>query len=89
MNQSIGWVATAAFAASYLCKSQKNMRRVQALAATLWIIYGVVVGAVPVVVANLVVAVMAVIYPWLKQVFANRKEAAAEVPAVAATLHSA
>jgi hypothetical protein len=55
----IGWVATAAFASSYLCKSPKSLRGVQAGAATLWVIYGVIIHAFPVVVANVVVAAMA------------------------------
>jgi uncharacterized protein with PQ loop repeat len=55
----IGWVATAAFASSYLCKSPQSLRRVQAGAATLWVIYGLIIHAFPVVVANVVVAAMA------------------------------
>ena len=60
MLQWIGWVATAMFAVSYLCKRPSTLRGVQALAAILWIIYGTTVHAVPVVVANLIVAGMAV-----------------------------
>jgi hypothetical protein len=52
----IGWVATAVFASSYLCKEQATLRRVQALAAVLWVVYGILINAAPVVVANLVVA---------------------------------
>jgi hypothetical protein len=52
----IGWVATAVFAGSYLCKDQAALRRVQAAAAVLWVIYGGLIGASPVVVANLIVA---------------------------------
>lgn len=74
MNETIGWVATAAFAASYLCKNPVHLRRVQAVAATLWVFYGVVVGALPVVVANLVVAFMAVIYPWVQAHLSNRRK---------------
>jgi uncharacterized protein with PQ loop repeat len=37
------------------------MRRVQALAAALWIAYGVAIKAPPVIVANLVVAALAII----------------------------
>lgn len=55
----IGWVATAAFASSYLCKQPASLRRVQAAAATLWVIYGLIIHAFPVVVANVVVASMA------------------------------
>lgn len=55
----IGWIATAMFAVSYLCKTATALRRVQALAALLWIGYGLLLHALPVVVANLVVAVAA------------------------------
>jgi len=56
----IGWIATAAFAASYFCKQPKTLRVVQALAALLWVGYGLLIHAIPVVVANVVVAGMAV-----------------------------
>jgi inner membrane protein len=56
MTDSIGWVATALFAASYFCKRPGALRRVQALAALLWIGYGVLLHAWPVIIANLVVA---------------------------------
>ena len=62
----IGWVATAVFALSYLCKDQAALRRVQAAAAVLWVVYGVFIGATPVVVANLIVAGVALwsSLPW-------------------------
>lgn len=56
----IGWVATAIFAASYFCKRPATLRWVQALGAMLWVVYGVLIHALPVVVANLVVASVAV-----------------------------
>ncbi len=52
----IGWLATAVFAGSYLCKEAAALRRIQAAAALLWVGYGVLIHALPVVVANLVVA---------------------------------
>lgn len=52
----IGWVATAVFASSYFWKQPQTLRRVQALAALLWVIYGVIIQALPVIVANLIVA---------------------------------
>ena len=52
----IGWIATAIFAASYRCKDPMMLRRVQALAACLWAVYGAIIGALPVLVANLLVA---------------------------------
>jgi hypothetical protein len=59
MLEWIGWIATATFAVSYLCKEAAMLRRVQAAAAVLWIGYGVTIHAVPVIVANIVVASMA------------------------------
>jgi len=55
----IGWAATAVFAGSYLCKDPAALRRVQAAAAVLWVVYGVVIGAMPVIVANVIVAGLA------------------------------
>jgi hypothetical protein len=56
----IGWAATALFASSYFFKSPAALRKVQAGAALLWVVYGFIIHALPVVVANLVVAVVAV-----------------------------
>jgi len=61
MLAGIGWLATAVFASSYLFKRPATLRRVQALAAVLWVVYGLLIDAAPVVVANLVVAGAAVI----------------------------
>jgi len=59
MYDWIGWVASAIFASSYFCKQPGTLRRVQALAALVWMGYGVLIHAMPIIVANLVVAVMA------------------------------
>lgn len=72
--QWIGWVATAVFAISYFCRRPALLRRTQALAALLWIGYGVIIKAPPVIVANLVVAVMATLSSF------QRREPATEVP---------
>jgi Bacterial inner membrane protein len=56
----IGWLATAMFLASYSCKDQRKLRRVQAVAALLWVGYGAILHAVPIVVANILVAGVAV-----------------------------
>jgi hypothetical protein len=56
----IGWVATAIFLASYSCKDQRRLRLTQAAAALLWVAYGAVLQAVPIVIANLLVAGVAV-----------------------------
>jgi hypothetical protein len=52
----IGWLATAVFASSYFFRRPSTLRRIQAAAALLWVTYGVAIDALPVVVANLVVA---------------------------------
>jgi hypothetical protein len=52
----IGWIATAVFAGSYWCKDPVLLRRVQAVAACMWMVYGAIIGAAPVLVANLLVA---------------------------------
>jgi Bacterial inner membrane protein len=57
----LGWVATAVFAASYFFTAQRSLRLVQALGAALWISYGIVIGAAPVVAANLVVGGIALV----------------------------
>jgi hypothetical protein len=59
MSDWIGWVATATFACSYFIKSPAAMRRIQAAAAVLWMSYGVMIHAMPVIIANLIVAVFA------------------------------
>jgi hypothetical protein len=57
----IGWVATATFASSYFCKQPAALRRVQGLAALLWMSYGIMIHALPVIIANMVVAAVAVL----------------------------
>jgi hypothetical protein len=77
----IGWVATAVFAASYLCRQPATLRRVQAGAAVLWVAYGLLIHAMPVVVANLIVASLALYSSfgaWAGR--SPRREPAPEVP---------
>ena len=62
----IGWVATVVFASSYLCRRQVTLRRVQAAAAALWVVYGVLIHALPVVVANVIVASVALYSSMLR-----------------------
>ena len=70
----IGWVATAIFACSYFCKRPGMLRRVQALAALLWIGYGVLIHALPVIAANLVVAAVALYSSFRSPVAATDSE---------------
>ena len=74
----IGWIATAVFAISYFCRQPTAMRRVQALAALLWIGYGVVIKAPPVIVANLVVAALAIISSFQRRDQDSRMKTQAE-----------
>jgi hypothetical protein len=54
--QWIGWLATAMTLFSYFCRNQVTLRRVQAVAAVVWMSYGVAIGARPIIAANVLVA---------------------------------
>jgi len=56
----IGWLATAVFMSSYFAKQPTNLRRIQGAAASLWAVYGILLHAPPIVVANVLVAGVAV-----------------------------
>ncbi len=66
MSSVLGWLATAVTAGSFLSRQAATLKRVQAAAACLWIIYGVNIDAAPVIVANLIVAAMA-LYSFLAE----------------------
>jgi len=51
----LGWSATFVFVASYFCGRVTALRRTQMAGAALWIVYGSLLKAYPVVVANLLV----------------------------------
>lgn len=55
MADSLGWLATAVFVSSYLCGSPRALRATQMAGAILWMVYGLLMHAAPVVVANLLV----------------------------------
>ncbi len=59
MNHSwinvLGWTATAVFVGSYFFSKPSILRAVQMAGALLWIAYGVLIGASPVIVANALV----------------------------------
>lgn len=52
MTDILGWVATAVFVGSYFFTRPGLLRAAQMLGATLWVVYGGLIGAIPVVVAN-------------------------------------
>jgi uncharacterized protein with PQ loop repeat len=60
MIDSLGWLATAVFVSSYFAKQPLTLRRIQGVAACMWAAYGVLIDALPVVVANLIVAGVAI-----------------------------
>ncbi len=55
MIDYLGWAATAVFVGSYFCKRPGTLRAVQMAGGVMWVIYGVLVQAPPVVVANVLV----------------------------------
>lgn len=65
--EAIGWIASAVFGASYFCKQPQKLRRVQAFAAVLWICYGIVLKAMPIIVSNTIVCGLAIFSSFKKQ----------------------
>jgi uncharacterized protein with PQ loop repeat len=59
VSEAIGWLATAIFGVSYFVRNQATMRWVQASAAVCWMLYGFLMHAAPVIVANVIVASLA------------------------------
>ena len=55
MTDYLGWVATGVFVASYFFTRAQTIKRVQMAGALVWVTYGLMIGASPVVVANLLV----------------------------------
>jgi hypothetical protein len=53
--QLLGWTATAVFVGSYFFRKPSLLRGVQMGGALLWVTYGVLIDAVPVIVANVLV----------------------------------
>lgn len=51
----LGWSATAVFVASYFCARPMVLRVVQMLGAAMWVTYGALIGAWPVIIANVLV----------------------------------
>ena len=55
MVEYLGWLATAVFVGSYLCKGSDTLKRVQMIGALMWVVYGLLIRATPVVAATLLV----------------------------------
>lgn len=54
-SELLGWTATGVFVASYFFSAPAVLRGLQMLGAALWILYGIWIGAAPVIVANVLV----------------------------------
>jgi len=67
MIASLGWTATAVFVASYFCPRAALLRGVQMAGALLWVFYGILIEAAPVIVANVLVFAAAAWTVWRKQ----------------------
>ena len=53
--ECLGWTATAVFVTSYFFSRPSLLRGVQMLGALLWVTYGLLINASPVIVANVLV----------------------------------
>jgi hypothetical protein len=71
----VGWAATVVFVSSYVCARAVTVKRVQMAGAAMWIGYGVLIGAVPVVAANLLVFGAAA---WSSRIAAGIRDSATE-----------
>jgi hypothetical protein len=52
---ALGWTATAVFVGSYFFSRPSLLRAAQMAGSVLWITYGLLIGASPVIVANMLV----------------------------------
>jgi hypothetical protein len=55
LTESLGWVATCVFVGSYFFKRPDALRTIQMCGAALWIVYGLLIHATPVIAANALV----------------------------------
>lgn len=53
--ECLGWGATCVFVASYFFARPSRLRAFQMIGALLWVTYGALIGALPVIIANLLV----------------------------------
>jgi len=80
VTQMLGWLATAVFVGSYFFKKPTALRAMQMAGSVLWIVYGVLIEAMPVIAANVLVFAAAA---WT--CFARNPPAAAPAAAAAQT----
>ena len=63
MIEYLGWIATAVFVGSYFCAPER-LKQVQMLGALMWVAYGVLTHALPVIAANVLVMGAAALASW-------------------------
>ncbi len=89
----LGWTATAVFVGSYFFSRPALLRSVQMFGALLWVAYGVLINASPVIVANVLVLSAAAWTAFAQRNVAARADAGsppnATVPTSAVAHHSA
>jgi hypothetical protein len=78
-TEALGWAATAVFVSSYFFAKPAALRAAQMLGAILWIVYGVLISAVPVVAAN------ALVFAAAAWTFARTRVGSASTPTPAAS----
>jgi hypothetical protein len=83
VTQILGWVATAVFVGSYFFTKPAALRAAQMGGAVLWIVYGFLIDATPVIAANALVFAAAA---WT--CFARSPSTASAAPPAAATASS-
>jgi len=55
LTDYLGWAATTVFVGSYFCTKADALKRMQMIGALMWVAYGLLIKASPVVAANLLV----------------------------------
>ena len=55
LTETLGWIATLIFVGSYFFSKPAALRACQMAGATLWIAYGILIAAKPVIASNLLV----------------------------------
>jgi hypothetical protein len=60
----LGWFGTGLQAISFLFRNPRTLRALQAFAALVWLSYGALIEAMPVMVANVIVASLAFYSIW-------------------------
>jgi hypothetical protein len=71
VEQYLGWAATAVFVGSYFFTEARALRRAQMIGALMWVMYGVLIAAPPVIACNLLVLGAAAVTMWRRDQIAG------------------